>query len=80
MKKHQKTITIYDLRDNFFVEVHPAGDTSDFYIGHAEYGVKLLMFSIEAPDEASVDQLIESNADEYIAIYTDDFIDSSEEE
>ena len=69
MKKFQKTITVYDLGEGFFVEVSRQGAMSEFYMYNDGYAVKHLIFGFENLSEADEEELIAKNADFYIADY-----------
>lgn len=73
MKKTKKTVTIYEVRDGFTVEVTIQDKGFyDFYLTHDEYGCKMFMFgtSCRAND---IEALVESNVDNYIDFYLDEF-------
>jgi len=74
-KKHQKTITVYELDGGFFVEVGKQDDSVDFYLCHRNYGVKLLMFGYCDFYGMTEEDLILENVDEFIAFYKAEHFD-----
>ena len=75
LSKNEKTITVYTLPDGFFVEVDRGAETTEFYIGHKDYGVKAEMFEVMSKDIASEEELIFANAEEHMASYRDEYMD-----
>lgn len=75
MKKYQKTITVYELHDDFMVEVHRDKELSEFYLYHKAYGIKMLMFGLCDCDKATEEQIIEANAEDYMNVYTEAYVD-----
>ena len=43
MKKTVELFTRYDVGDGFYIELMPEEKTSDFYIYHKDYGVKMFI-------------------------------------
>lgn len=72
------TVTVFELNDDFYVEVSPSITTDDcvydFHLGNKGYGVKMFMFSAETHEAAFMD-LINENIDEYIEFYIDEYFD-----
>lgn len=67
--KSTKTVNVYHLNDGFYVEVsEDAAHESylEFYLCHADTGIKEYMFGL--PASASLDpvEIINGNADKYI--------------
>ena len=74
-KKYQKTITVYELHDDFMVEVHRDKELTDFYIYHKAYGIKMLMFGLCDFDVATEEQILEANVEDYMDIYKEEYFD-----
>ena len=72
---NEKTIMVYTLSAGFTVEVEIKEDCSDFYICHKDYGDKMYMFGLENKDITSVDDIILSNANEYMELFCDTYVE-----
>ena len=79
MKKTTYTVTRFDIREGFYVEVTPSTDKDgkemyDFVLCLENYGIKSLMFGLFANDcqEETWEEMIENNVDEYIESFLDD--------
>ena len=79
MKKYQKTITVYELHDDFMVEVHRDKELTDFYIYHKAYGIKMLMFGLCDCDAETEEQILEANAEDYMTIYKAEYCDYTDD-
>lgn len=82
MKKYKKTITAYELADAFTVEVEETEETVDFYITHDAIGIKMFMFGLYnvCPfEEDEIEEIIEANAEQYIDIYTNKYLEGDEQ-
>ena len=79
MKKTTYTVTRFDIREGFYVEITPSTDKDgkemyDFVLCLKNYGIKSLMFGLFANDcpEETWEGMIENNVDEYIESFLDD--------
>ena len=75
MKKFQKTITVYELGNGFFVEVCNHKGTSEFYLCHEDYGIKELAFGVICSNEAEEAERVEQvkfYIEDYRMKYTED--------
>ena len=79
MRQYQKTITVYELHDDFVVEVHREKELTEFYIYHKTYGIKTLMFGLPDCDVATEAQIIEANVEDYMAIYKEEYCDYTDD-
>ena len=82
VKKYQKTVTVYEFPDDFFVEVSKDDDVTHFYLCHRKYGVKDCMFGACDFYGMTEEELVLSNVAEYIELYKQDYFnyDDMEEE
>ena len=74
MKKTTYTVTRFDIKDEFYVEVTPSDADEgfiDFILGNKEYGIKELMYGVAIKDILSVEweHLIDETVDAYIEKY-----------
>ena len=69
MKKYQQQITVYEFHDGFRVELFESASLAEYYLVHKDYGIKTLMFGIDAPNES----LLLDSIDAHIKAYKDDF-------
>lgn len=69
MNKYEKTITVYTLPFGFKVEVEKNEEISEFYISHKDYGDKMYMFSLSNCDTTEQDNIVSSNAIEYMELF-----------
>lgn len=78
MKIYKTEITTHDFEgifDGFCVEI-VQGETTEFYLYHKECKIKMYMFGIESTtDECKIRDIIASNIEKYIEIYTEEFLD-----
>lgn len=76
MKKFQKTVTVYELGEGFYVEVSNRDGAIDFYLYHESYGVKDLAFSILSHDDADGENMVETvDFGEYIELYREQYME-----
>ena len=64
MKKADVKITVYEMEDDFFVEVYQNDDIIEFWTYHQNYGIKEFMFGIPEKyfnEENSIENLIKGN-------------------
>lgn len=79
MKKTTYTVTRFDIRNGFYVEITPTTDKDgdkiyDFVLCLENYGIKSFMFGLFAKDcpEECWEEMIENNVDKYIEIFLED--------
>ena len=77
MKKADVKITVYEMKDNFFVEVYKNNDIFEFWIYHRNYGIKEFMFGI--PEKYfnkgnTIEHLIKSNFERQKDFYIQEYM------
>lgn len=79
MQKTTYTTTRFDIGKNFFVEINynTKNEVYDFVLCHEEYGVKMHMLGLMTKDapENSWEDIIRTNIDKYVQIYTEEYIE-----
>ena len=75
LPKYEKTITVYPLPDGFFIEVIRGEEETDFYICHKNNSIKLLMFGLRNCDKWCEEEMVLTNAEEYMEFYREDYMD-----
>ena len=73
--KYQKSVTVYVLPDDFSVEVERNGDLTEFYLSNNAFGDKMYMFGLANGDVETVEDIIASNAEEYIEYFFEQYGD-----
>lgn len=75
-KKYNKKILVYEIKYDFIVEVikDDKDNTSEFWLYHKDYGIKMFMYGIEC-DEKEYEELIFSDINSYINIYKKEYME-----
>lgn len=66
---------IYRKNINYIVYVKDTISTYEFYLQNEEYGVISLMFGIPKSDIKDIEEIIESNIENYIELYQEEYED-----
>ena len=79
MKKTTYTTTRFNVDKSFYVEIsyNKKNEAYDFVLCHEKYGVKMLMFSLDAP-ESSWEDIIRADIDNCVRIYAEEYMDEWE--
>ena len=67
----EKKVYAIEINDGFIVEVSPSikdNELYEFYLGHKEYGIKMMMFATRASEDEFM-RIIVENVDKYIETY-----------
>ena len=70
----EKTIIIYNYKDNFQVEIIEENEFIEFWLNNKDYTIKRFMFGIKCKREEYV-EIIESNIEEYIEFYKTEYME-----
>ena len=78
MKKADVKITVYEMENDFFVEVYKNNDIFEFWIYHRNYGTKSFMFGMPKIyidcEEITVEDLIKGNFEEQKDFYIQEYM------
>lgn len=77
MKKADVKITVYEMEDDFIVEVYKNNDIFKFWIYHRNYGIKGFMFGIPEKyinEENTIENLIKGNFEEQKDFYIQEYM------
>ena len=80
MKKTTYTVTRFDIKDKFYVEVSPiiinGNEMYEFHICNEDCAIKELMFGVYQNDcpENTWEEMIESNVDWHVEAYIENYI------
>ena len=77
MKKADVKITVYEMKDDFFVEVYKNNDIFEFWIYHRNYGIKEFMFGLPEKyfnEINTIENLIKGNFDDYKKTYIKNYM------
>ena len=74
IKKYQKTITAYEFPNGFVVELCKSKEYMEFWLYHANYGIKEMMFGIPNKCKAEHEAIMLANIQQYIESYEEEYM------
>ena len=72
---YQKSITVYEFADGFYVEVNRSEAYTEFYIAHKNYDIKEFMFGLCDLAESDEKVIITNNLEQAISAYKEQYFD-----
>lgn len=76
MKIYKKQITVYDLENDFIIEIieDDKDNTKEFWLSNKYYGVKKFMYGLRC-NENDIEKLILSDIKSYIKTYKKEYME-----
>ena len=76
VKKCKKTITVYTMPDGSVIEAYKHKNTTEFYIHHKDYGIKMFMFGFCSNncDEAKQEEIVYENFIKFVSKYESEWM------
>lgn len=75
---YQKSITVYEFADGFYVEVNKSESCTEFYIAHKNYGIKDFAFGICDLREGDEEVIIMNNLEQMISVYKEQYFNCTD--
>lgn len=69
----ERTITVYPLTDDFYVEIENDGECSEFYMCNKQYPDKTLMYGLTNDHREEFESILRNTVIEEMLLFLDEF-------